>query len=256
MNDRAPRVLVVEDEADLAELIALNLRQAGFDTSIASTGIEAVNLLMPQLDQLRDAGISNTLPDIMLLDLMLPGVRGEEILRRVRAHPVGHKLPVIVLTAKGSDQDQILGLDLGADDYLPKPVAAEILHARIRALLRRTRQSAEPDRVLREGPVEINQEMHEVTVEGEPIKLTLTEFRLLASLVEARGKVLSRADLMTRAMGPGITVTERTIDVHITSIRKKLGSASDTIKTVRGVGYRFLAPAESPTGTPGDPATA
>jgi DNA-binding response OmpR family regulator len=247
MLNPAPRVLVVEDEADLAELITLNLRQNGFDASAVTTGTDAINLLIPLLDQLHEAGSCPALPEVVLLDLMLPGVRGEDILRRIRAHVVGHRLPVIVLTAKGSDHDQIVGLDLGADDYLSKPASTEILIARIRALLRRTRHESEPNHVLREGPIEINQDIHEVTVHGAQIKLTLTEFRLLTSLMEAHGKVMSRADLMTRAMGPGITVTERTIDVHITSIRKKLGTAAEAIKTVRGVGYRFMTPQSTDT---------
>jgi two-component system phosphate regulon response regulator PhoB len=146
-----------------------------------------------------------------------------------------------MVTAKGEEVDQLVGLTVGADDYIAKPFSVKILQARIEAVLRRTKPVGSVGKVISLGPVSINLESHEATVESDVLKLTLTEFRLLSSLVAAQGKVLSRSVLMSRAMGPGVTVTERTIDVHVTSIRKKLGKYAGLITTVRGVGYRMVS---------------
>ncbi len=232
-------ILVVDDERDLVELLVINLQRAGYRTSIARTGRQAVEMA------------TTNPPDLVILDIMLPELAGTEVATRLRTNPATADVPVLMLTAKSEDVDQVVGLTVGADDYVTKPFNMRVLLARVEALLRRTGKTApSPSKLLRLGPVEINPETHEVAIGGEAVKFTLTEFRLLACLVQGGGRVLSRSSLMSRAMGPGVTVTERTIDVHMTSIRKKLGPFAGMIKTVRGVGYRATADA-----TPEDPAT-
>lgn len=238
----ARHILVVDDERDLTELLEYNLQRSGYRVSVARTGRSA-------LDQ-----ATSISPDLVILDVMLPELSGTEIASRLRTNPVTSEIPILMLTAKGEEIDQIVGLTVGADDYVTKPFSIKVLLARVEALLRRASKGAGTGRTLKMGPVEINAETHEVSVNGEGVKFTLTEFRLLAALVQANGRVQSRSTLMSRAMGPGVTVTERTIDVHMTSIRKKLGDAASIIKTVRGVGYRATldAPAEGEehAGTP------
>lgn len=220
-------ILVVEDERDLVDLLVYNLQKSGYRTSTATNGRQALDL------------VNAAKPDLVLLDLMLPELSGTEVAGRIRTNPATAATPIIMLTAKGGEIDQIVGLSVGADDYLPKPFSMKVLLARIEAVLRRSGAPApESRRSLQLGPVEINTETHEAFLEGKLMKLTLTEFRLLTGLLHADGRVLSRADLMSRAMGPGVMVTERTIDVHITSIRKKLGPHGAMVRTVRGVGYR------------------
>lgn len=229
-------ILVVEDERDLVDLLVYNLQKSGYRTTVATNGRQALDLAV------------STRPDLILLDLMLPELSGTEVAGRVRTNPATSSIPIIMLTAKGGEVDQIVGLSVGADDYLPKPFSMKVLLARIEAVLRRTGKPAqEPRRTLQLGPVEINTETHEVFLEGRLLKLTLTEFRLLTGLLLAGGRVLSRGDLMSRAMGPGVMVTERTIDVHITSIRKKLGVHGGMVRTVRGVGYRATQEPETAT---------
>jgi DNA-binding response OmpR family regulator len=227
-------ILVVDDERDLVDLLQYNLQKAGYRVSTAKNGRAALDSAFK--DQ----------PDLVVLDVMLPELTGTEVASRLRTNPATAEVPILMLTAKGEEVDQIVGLTVGADDYVTKPFSMKVLLARIEALLRRTTQGTGVGKALRLGSVAINPETHEVTVDEEAVKLTLTEFRLLATLIQAGGRVQSRASLMSRAMGPGVTVTERTIDVHMTSIRKKLGSSAGMIKTVRGVGYRATldAPAE------------
>lgn len=219
-------VLVVDDEKDLCELLSYNLTRAGYDTAVAHTGRQALEAL------------GRRTPDLILLDVMLPELSGTEVASRIRTNPATAHVPIMMLTAKGEEVDQIVGLTVGADDYVVKPFSVKVLLARVEALLRRTTRPADQTKRLSLGPIEIDAETHEVTVDGQAVKLTLTEFRLLAALVQSGSRVLSRQTLMSKAMGPGVTVTERTIDVHITSIRKKLGAHASIIKTVRGVGYR------------------
>lgn len=222
------RVLVVEDDRDLRDLLTFNLEREGYGVSVATDGRTA----------LRRAAEER--PDLILLDLMIPEIGGTEVAARVRTDPATAAIPIIMVTAKTDEVDQLVGLGVGADDYITKPFSMKVLMARIEAILRRA--GAPGGRVdqpaLRLGGVRMDLGTHEVTVDGEPVKLTLTEFRLLAALVQANGRVLTRQHLMSRAMGPGITVTERTIDVHMTAIRKKLGPYGAQIVTVRGVGYR------------------
>lgn len=225
-------VLVVDDEKDLCELLVYNLTKAGYETSVANNGRQALD------------AVAKRTPDLILLDVMLPELSGTEVASRVRTNPTTAHVPIMMLTAKGEEVDQIVGLTVGADDYVVKPFSVKILVARVEALLRRTQRPSDGTRRLSLGPIEIDTDTHEVFLEGQSIKLTLTEFRLLASLVQGGSRVLSRATLMAKAMGPGVTVTERTIDVHITSIRKKLGNHSNIIKTIRGVGYKATLDAE------------
>jgi len=225
-------VLVVDDERDLVELLVYNLRRAGYETSAAHSGRAALE------------AVSSQHPDLILLDVMLPELSGTEVASRVRSNPQTARTPIIMLTAKGEEIDQIIGLTVGADDYIAKPFSMKVVLARVEAVLRRTGRAAPEQHLVELGPVQINTETHEAFVDGEPLKLTLTEFRLLSSLIAAGGRVLSRAVLMARAMGPGVTVTERTIDVHVTSIRKKLGGRAALLKTVRGVGYRASTDAD------------
>lgn len=226
MSSARKNVLVVDDEKDLVELLTYNLKRAGFEVSAAFTGRQALER------------IAQEPPDLIILDIMLPELSGTEVASRLRSNPATASLPIIMLTAKSEDVDQIVGLTVGADDYIPKPFAMKVLLARIEAVLRRAGRTGSEQRTATMGGVTMNLETHETMVDGEPAKLTLTEFRLLSALIQANGRVLSRASLMSRAMGPGVTVTERTIDVHVTAIRKKLGTQAGLVKTVRGVGYR------------------
>ncbi|MEK6702397.1 MAG: response regulator [Planctomycetota bacterium] len=219
-------ILIVDDDPDIVELLAYNLKKGGYRTSVARTGRAALDLAL------------SGSPDLILLDLMLPELSGTEVANRLRTSPVTSEIPIVMLTAKGEETDQIVGLTVGADDYVTKPFAVKVLLARIEAVLRRAARPTGSSRVLRLGGIEINAETYEVNIDHALVKFTLTEFRLLTALVQAGGRIQSRSTLMTRAMGPGVTVTERTIDVHMTSIRKKLGSHQGLIKTVRGVGYR------------------
>jgi DNA-binding response OmpR family regulator len=234
MNMAAKKhILVVEDERDLVELLEINLRRAGYEVSSATDGRSG-------LAKARSLG-----PDLVILDLMLPHLSGSEIAQRLRGEPATASIPIIMLTARADEVDQIVGLTIGADDYITKPFSMKILLARMQAVLRRATDSPRPPDRLALGPIEVDTASHQVWVGGEPVQLTLTEFRLLASLLLARGRVLSRGDLMMKAMGPGVLVTERTIDVHITALRRKLGAAGGLIRTVRGVGYRASEAAEA-----------
>ncbi|MFO0830935.1 MAG: response regulator transcription factor [Phycisphaerales bacterium] len=219
-------ILVVDDEKDLCDLISYNLRKAGYDVAAVHTGRAALDY------------VSEKSPDLVVLDVMLPELTGTEVASRIRSNPATASVPIVMVTAKGAEVDQLVGLTVGADDYISKPFSTRILLARIEAVLRRTGGAPQGGKALTLGAIEVHTDTHEVLVDGEPIKLTLTEFKLLAALISAGGKVLSRSVLMARAMGPGITVTERTIDVHITSVRRKLGPHAGIVKTIRGVGYK------------------
>jgi DNA-binding response OmpR family regulator len=231
------KVLVVDDEKDIVDLVAYNLARNGYDTITAGDGNDAL-----------DSAIKNS-PDLIILDLMVPGIDGTEVARRLKADPKTAKIPIIMLTAKSEETDVVVGLTLGADDYVTKPFSMKVLLARVGSVLRRAESTGgAPGEggTLRAGPLSIDTLKHEVLVNGEPIKLTLTEFKLLSSLLAARGRVLTRDQLMDRAMGTDVFVTDRAIDVHITAIRKKLGDAAWLVNTVRGVGYRLR---ESPEDT-------
>jgi len=223
------RILVVDDEKDLLDLITYNLQRNGFDVVTSQNGNEALEVAVREN------------PDLILLDLMLPGLAGTEVARRLKSDPRTAQIPLVMLTAKGEETDVVVGLTLGADDYITKPFSMKILLARLSVVLRRSDPPIVPSDsvMLRAGPLSIDSSRHEASVNGETMKLTLTEFKLLSALVQARGRVLSRDQLMDKAMGTDVFVTDRAIDVHVTAIRKKLGDASYLIQTVRGVGYKL-----------------
>jgi two-component system phosphate regulon response regulator PhoB len=223
------KIAVIEDEADILEVVQYNLRREGYLVVASRNGEEG-------LDRIRKEN-----PDLVLLDLMLPGLDGLEVCKRLQADPVTAAIPVIMVTAKGEESDVVLGLQLGADDYVTKPFSPKELLARVKAVLRRgplreVRSSG--DRVVRDGLV-VDSTKHLVTVDGEPITLTATEMRLLHFLAAHPGRVFSRDQLLSRAIGDHAVVIDRNIDVHIGSIRRKLGRCRELIETIRGVGYRF-----------------
>jgi len=228
------RVLVVDDERDIVDLVRYNLNKNGYTALVAVDGNTAIEIAQREL------------PDLIVLDLMLPGMSGMEVARRLKGDARTAHIPIVMLTAKGEETDVVVGLTLGADDYVTKPFSMKILLARLATVLRRGESVPVTDSggMLRAGPLSIDGSKHEVTVDGEPVKLTLTEFKLLSALVNARGRVLTRDQLMDKAMGSDVFVTDRAIDVHVTAIRKKLGKANYLVHTVRGVGYRLCESAE------------
>jgi two-component system phosphate regulon response regulator PhoB len=221
----APRVLVVDDEPDLLELVRVNLDQSGFAVETAASGGEA-------LEQLRRAP-----PDLMVLDLMLPDVSGTEICRQVRADAQLSQLPIIMLTARADEVDRVVGLELGADDYVTKPFSPRELTLRVRAVLRRRQLPSSA--VLESGPILLDADRHRCQVDGDEVVLTAKEFELLRGLMQRPGRVMTREQLLAEVWGDDIAVTLRTIDTHLKRLREKLGSAGARIETVRGVGYRF-----------------
>ncbi len=223
-------ILIVEDETDLADLLRFNLEREGYVCRSVTAGDAAL------------AEIRRDAPQLVLLDRMLPGLSGDEVVARLKGDPRTAAIPVIVLTAKVDETDQLAGFALGADDYVTKPFSMKVLIARVAAVLRRSDAPVREDDELCIGPVRLVPSFHEVTVEGRPVSLTATEFRLLQALMAARGRVLDRAQLINAAWGSDVVVTDRTIDVHVLALRKKLGSAADLIRTVRGVGYAFRQP--------------
>jgi DNA-binding response OmpR family regulator len=226
------RVLVVDDEKDIVDTIAYQLGRNGYDAQVAYDGNQALDM------------VHKSAPDLIILDLMLPGIDGLEVARQLKGDSRTAAIPIIMLTAKGEETDVVVGLTLGADDYVTKPFSIKVLLARVNTVLRRAEATPSDEPMLKAGPLTIHTTKHEAAVNGEAIKLTLTEFRLLSALVSARGRVLTRDQLMDKAMGTDVFVTDRAIDVHITAIRKKLGTASWLVHTVRGVGYRLRESAD------------
>jgi two-component system phosphate regulon response regulator PhoB len=223
----AERILVVDDEPDLLELVRVNLRQASYEVETAETGREA-------LERLRRHP-----PALLVLDLMLPDLSGTDVCRQVRQDPELAALPIIMLTAKADEVDRVVGLELGADDYVTKPFSPRELVLRVRAVLRRRAPEAGAERALQHGELRIDPERHRCFVKGEEVELTAKEFELLRSLMQRPGRVMTRDQLLDDVWGTDIAVTSRTIDTHLKRLREKLGPASELIETVRGVGYRF-----------------
>lgn len=224
----AERVLVVEDEEDIAELVRYNLEAAGFSVSLATTGEQGL------------AMASRDLPDLVLLDLMLPSIDGLEVCRRLRSSATTASTPIIMVTARGEESDVVRGLEMGADDYVAKPFSPRVLIARVQSVLRR-QQGAEPgeEQPLKVGVLEIHPGRHEVRVSGEVITLTNSEFRILHLLARRPGWVFTRYQIVDGIRGENYPVTERSIDVQVVGLRRKLGEAAGLVETVRGVGYRF-----------------
>jgi DNA-binding response OmpR family regulator len=224
-----PAVLVVEDESDIRNLVVFHLAREGFRCRTATTGEEAI----------ADARASR--PDLIVLDLMLPGLNGLEVCRRLRADAAMTGIPIIMLTAKADEVDRIVGLEMGADDYVTKPFSPKELVARVRAVLRRARPAAAALPVLAAGTLTLDPGRHVATVAGVPLLLTPKEFDLLESLLESAGRVLSREHLLGRVWGYARAdeIESRTVDVHIRRLRAKLGPEGRRIATVKGVGYRL-----------------
>jgi len=222
------KILIVEDHEDTRELLEYNLSASGFEVRAVRDGTAALEVVRPFQ------------PDLVLLDLMLPGMDGLEICRKLKKNPDTSATPVIMLTAKGEEVDRIVGLELGADDYVVKPFSPRELILRIKAVLRRTPENA-PDRVRtweREG-LRVDFEAHGIEVDGQPGQLTATEFKLLSELILGKGKVQTRDHLLDTVWDTHFEGYSRTVDTHIRRLRQKLGPYADWIETVRGVGYRF-----------------
>jgi two-component system phosphate regulon response regulator PhoB len=222
-----PRILIIEDERGLTEVLSYNLQREGYETVVAHDGLEGLRKAQTQP------------PDLVILDLMLPGVDGLEICRQLRAAKQTARIPIVMLTAKGEETDQVVGFSVGADDYVTKPFSVKVLLQRIRALQRRADTGTEPVDVIEHLGVRIDRIKHKATSNGRELELTPTEFRLLECLLRQPGRAFSRAQLMDAAIEEGAIVLERTIDVHVKSLRRKLVDEGDFIETVRGVGYRF-----------------
>ena len=234
-SSEGARVLVVEDERDIAALVAYHLTRAGYRVSTATSGDNAIE------------SASHERPDLIVLDLMLPGMSGYDVLAEVRRRSGLEDVPVILLTARREEADRVKGLELGADDYLTKPFSPQELVLRVGAVLRRVRAPAVAGqgRVLNVGPVEVDLDAKRVVVGGEEVTLTPTEYRLLTVLMERRGRVQSRKQLLQAAWDVHVDIETRTVDMHIQRLRSKLGGASDLIETARGFGYRFRSPASA-----------
>ena len=217
-------VLVVEDEPAIAELLAVNLRHAGFDVAMASN-LEAAK-----------ASVSERLPDLVVLDWMLPDGSGVQLAKQWRASPRTKLLPIVVLTARSEEGDKVAGLDAGADDYVVKPFSPNELVARLRAVLRRRAPEHAQD-VLRVGELALDGGGFKVVFADQELKLAPTEFKLLACLMAAPGRVLSRQTLLDKVWGDHVVIEERTVDVHVKRLREALGPAAEMLQTVRGAGY-------------------
>jgi two-component system, OmpR family, alkaline phosphatase synthesis response regulator PhoP len=221
------KILVVDDEADIRELVRLNLTREGYEVSDCESGEQALSLS-------RSKG-----PDLVVLDLMLPGIDGLEVCKRLKADPKTAQIPIVILTAKGEEADVVAGLEVGADDYVAKPFSGKVLVARVRRLLRKAAQPADEQGVIRVHDLTIDPSRHEVWAKDRKVDLKRTEFNILRTLARRPGLVLSRYQIVDLVHGDDYPVTDRAIDVQIVSLRKKLGPCGQYIETVRGVGYRF-----------------
>ena len=222
------KILAVDDEEDILELLTFNLTREGYQVAGAATGEAALQ------------AVPREMPDLIILDLMLPGIDGLEVARRLKSDPAAKNIPIIMLTAKGEEADIVTVLELGADDYITKPFSPRILAARVKALFRReVKDSLDESSVIHIHDIVIHPGRHEVTVQGQPVPLTFTEFGILQYLAARPGWVFTRAQIVDAVRGDDYFVTDRSVDVQIVGLRKKLGEAGKTIETVRGVGYRF-----------------
>ncbi len=232
----ALRVLVAEDEPDIAALIAYQLTREGFRVETTGSGSEALD------------AVGREIPDLLVLDRMLPGLSGDEVLRQLKSEPSTANIPVLVLTAKREQEDRIEGLELGADDYLTKPFSPRELVLRAQAILRRVQEfgMTSGGRILRAGPIRLDIASHQTLLDGDEIELTPTEFRLLQALMERRGRTQSRKQLLEKAWdidsAAADRIQTRTVDMHVRRLRSKLGGAGDWIQTIRGFGYRLKVP--------------
>lgn len=224
-----PHVLIVDDEADILELLRHHLLKAGFIVTTAQSGEEVLSMINRQM------------PHLLVLDLMLPGIDGLEVARRLKSTPRTARLPILILSARGDEKDILNGLESGADDYVTKPFSPQILIARIRTALRRSVPPKGPrtDSLIRISDIEIDLNRHRAAIKGRPLPLTFTEFQVLAFLARRPGWAFTRAEIMGAVRGDTHAATDRSVDVQIVGLRKKIGAYAKLIETVRGVGYRF-----------------
>ncbi len=220
-------ITIVDDEPDILELVSIHLKRSGFDVE---EFLNAESFLK---------FISNRIPDLIILDLMLPDGDGLEICKNLKRDDKSSSIPIIMLTAKGEETDKILGLELGSDDYVTKPFSPKELVARVKAVLRRQSSKEDTRKIDIGGVLTIDLERYEVTVEGEGIDLTATEFRILELLSSRRGRVLARNQILDYLWGEEKVVSDRTVDVHIKNLREKLGKAAKLIRNIRGIGYKL-----------------
>lgn len=222
------KILVVDDEEDILELVRYNLAREGYQISAVTSGEEALKAARSEM------------PDLIVLDLMLPGVDGLDVAKLLKNDPKTMNIPIVMLTAKGEEADVVTGLELGADDYVAKPFSPRVLVARVKAVLRRKgKQEVEDNAVIKLHDLVIHPGRHEVLANDEPVGLTSTEFRVLYFLARRPGWVFTRSQIVDAVHGEDYPVTDRSVDVQVVGLRKKLGSCGDYIETVRGVGYRF-----------------
>ncbi|MDA1142723.1 MAG: response regulator transcription factor [Planctomycetota bacterium] len=223
------KVVVIEDDPDILEVMNYNLSREGYRVTCEQDGLEGMQRIRKEN------------PDLVLLDLMLPGIEGTEVCRLLKLDPVTRAIPIIMVTAKGEESDIVLGLGLGADDYVCKPFSPKELIARVKAVLRRgslKEDAASQRRMVRDGVV-IDADRHEVLVDRDPVTFTATEFRLLHFMASHPGRAFTRDHLLSRVMGEDVMVYDRNIDVHVKAVRQKLGKYRELIETIRGIGYRF-----------------
>ena len=221
-------ILAIDDEKDILKLLQYNLERDGYQFSSAKSGEEGLE------------AVRTKRPDLVILDLMLPGMDGLEVCKILRANKETKHLPVLMLTAKGSEIDQVLGLELGATDYIPKPFSIKVLSARVKNIFRNQEPKKEETRVVQAGDLVIDKDRHSFTIKGKPVTLTKLELKMLCFLMENRGKVYTRDQLLSGVWDGEAFVVDRTVDVHVRSIRSKLGKYRDSIETIRGSGYRFV----------------
>ena len=219
------KILIVDDEVDIIDFLSYNLKKQGFDIITANSGEECLGK------------VNESLPDLILLDVMMPGISGIQTCKRLKKNIKTKDIPVIILTAKTTETDVVIGLNSGADDYIVKPFSLNILNARIKAQLRHVEVKND---IFRVGKLELNRETREVRIDGNVIELTFSRFEMLLLFVKNQGKAFSRKDIVLAVKGDDYPVTERAIDVHIVEMRKRLGEYGKCIKTVRGVGYKFF----------------
>lgn len=224
------RILVADDEPDVLALVSLHLQRAGYDVLKADDGEQALRLAREEE------------PALVVLDLMMPGLSGLEVAKLLKQSPQTARIPVLMLTAKADEVDRIVGLEIGADDYVTKPFSPREIVLRVQSILRRMETTASASDELQVGAIQVDRLKHEVRIEGKPLEFTATEFKLLTVLMERCGRLQSREVLLNDVWGYESVIDTRTVDTHIRRLREKLGSAADLVETVRGFGYRMVSP--------------
>jgi two-component system, OmpR family, alkaline phosphatase synthesis response regulator PhoP len=222
------KILLVEDEEDIADLIKMQAELAGYKVVVESDGLNGLR------------AVEREKPDLCILDVMLPGQSGLDVCRKIKSNPNTQHIPVIIISAKGEELDIVLGLELGADDYVSKPFSTKVLFSRVRAVLRRGKEAEKPPKVITFGPFSLDLDNYQLTKKGKPIQLTLSELGILRRLLLNKGKVLTRNQLLDDIPNSDALI-DRNIDVHVAALRRKLGPNFQGIETVRGVGYRFTS---------------